>query len=134
MSKKIELTISGKNRPNLSVLVKKWISRKLEDNQRKLEKYYKLFPFLAQWSVDFEDVETILYYYGYIDKNGNVVLNPEKKKKKGTKYWDEEDYWDEYEDQKKKVRTVNTSIPRRRRRLKAQRICSISPDHTPKVS
>ena len=98
MSKKIELTISGKNRPNLSALVKKWISRKLEDNQRKLERYYKLFPFLAQWSVDFEDVEAILYYYGYIDKNGNVILNPDKKKKKGTECWDEEDYWDEYEE------------------------------------
>jgi hypothetical protein len=98
MSKKIELTISGKNRPNLSVLVKKWISRKLKDNQRKLERYYRLFPFLAQWSVDLEDVETILYYYGYIDKDGNVVLNPDKKKKKGTEYWDEEDYWDEYEE------------------------------------
>lgn len=97
MSKKIELVVSGKTRPNLSILVKKWITRKLKDNQRKMERYYKLFPFLAQWSIDPEDIEAILYYYGYIDKKGNIVLNPENKKK-NTKCWDEDDYWDEYEE------------------------------------
>lgn len=100
MSKKIELGREGKLRPMLKGLFKKYVAKKMEESSKKMAYYFRLFPFLAQWAVDEEDVELILRYYGYLDKNGKVILNP----KKGTKnhahpdYWDEEDYWDDYEE------------------------------------
>ena len=99
MSKKISIGIKGELNPVLSKLFKKFVSRKMEESNKKMAFYFKLFPFLAQWCVDEEDVETILTYYGYLDKKGNIVMNPKKKYSgKGTEYWDEEDYWDEYEE------------------------------------
>ena len=99
MSKKISIGIKGELNPVLSKLFKKFVSRKMEESNKKMAFYFKLFPFLAQWCVDEEDVETILHYYGYLDKKGNIVMNPKKKHSgKGTEYWDEEDYWDEYEE------------------------------------
>ena len=65
MSKKIELGIEGKLRPRLGELFKKFITRKMEESNRKMAYYFRLFPFLAQWAVDEEDVELILRYYGY---------------------------------------------------------------------
>ena len=97
MSKKISLKIDGKSRPSLSNLFKKYISRKMSDLNERIESYYKLFPFLIQWGIAEEDVEMLLRYYGYIDKDGNVV-NEDSNSKKSTSIWDEEDYWDEYEE------------------------------------
>ena len=100
MSKKISLNIEGKIRPNLSKLFKKFIVRKDKEVMAKMAKYYRLFPFLAQWAVDPGDVELILRYYGYLDKDGNVIMNP-KKKTKHTLYelsdFDEDDF-DDYEE------------------------------------
>lgn len=96
MSKKISLNIQGKVRPNLSSLFKKFITRKSAETQKKMAYYYRLFPFLTQWAVDEGDVEMILRYYGYLDKHGNVYMNP--KGKTGTDYWDEDDDFDDYEE------------------------------------
>ena len=97
MSKKISLKIDGKSRPSLSSLFKKYISRKMSDISKRTERYYELFPFLVQWGIDEEDAEMLLRYYGYIDKDGNVVTESSSSKK-STSIWDEEDYWDEYEE------------------------------------
>ena len=100
MSKKISLNIEGKIRPNLSKLFKKFIVRKDKEVMAKMATYYRLFPFLAQWAVDPGDVELILRYYGYLDKDGNIIMNP-KKKVKHTLYelsdFDEDDF-DDYEE------------------------------------
>lgn len=103
MSKKISLNIEGKVKPNLSKLFKKFIVRKDKEVSAKMAKYYKLFPFLAQWSVDPGDAEEILHYYGYLDKNGNLVMNPEKSHRRATLYdildFDEDDMdFDDYEE------------------------------------
>jgi hypothetical protein len=99
MSNKIELGKEGKLRPMLKGLFKKYVKKKIEESNKKMDYYFKVFPFLAQWAVDEEDAELILRYYGYLDNKGNIILNPDKKNKKsGTQYWDEEDYWDEYEE------------------------------------
>lgn len=95
MSKKISLNIEGKVKPNLSKLFKKFIARKDEEIMSKMEEYYKIFPFLAQWDVAPEDAELILRYYGYIDINGNIILNP--KKRKHTLYELDDDF-DDYEE------------------------------------
>jgi hypothetical protein len=39
----------------------------------------------------------LLRYYGYIDKDGNVITESSSSKK-STSIWDEEDYWDDYEE------------------------------------
>ena len=96
---KIKVGIQGKIRPSLRGLFNKFVTRKMSEDNKKLAFYYKMFPFLAQWGVDLEDADSILRYYGYLDKNGNVVLNPDKKKRDSKIItWDEEDYWDEYEE------------------------------------
>ena len=160
MSKKIELGREGKLRPMLKGLFKKYVAKKMEESSRKMAYYFRLFPFLKDWVVDEKEAELILRYYGYLDKNEKVILNPKKETKNHAhpEFWDEEDYWDEYEEiypgpseddsddeeeeniyselypdvgeywnnlesgGKKKVRTVNTSIPRIKR-LGVQRIC-----------
>jgi hypothetical protein len=97
MSKKIRLSIDGKSRPSLTSLFKKYITRKMSDISKRTERYYELFPFLVQWGIDEEDAEMLLRYYGYIDKDGNV-LTESSDTKKSTSIWDEDDYWDEYEE------------------------------------
>jgi len=100
MSKKISLNIEGKVKPNLSKLFKKFIVRKDKEVMAKMSVYYKIFPFLVQWAIDPEDVEAILHYYGYLDKNGNIILNPDKDKRRPISLWDldEDDDFDDYEE------------------------------------
>jgi hypothetical protein len=93
MSRKINLSINGKVRPNLGAIFKSYISRKFSEYELRTKRYYKLFPFLLQWGIEPEDAEAILFYYGYIDKDGDPIVNATN-----SDIWDEEDYWDEYEE------------------------------------
>lgn len=92
MSKKINLVIPGKKRPNLGLLFSKYIARKLKENDKKLERYCKLFPFLSTWCATLEEAEMILRYYGYLDRRGNIIMNP------SASCGYEDDYWTEYEE------------------------------------
>ena len=98
MSKKISLNIEGKVKPNLSKLFKKFIVRKDKEIDAKMAQYYKLFPFLAQWDVAPEDAELLLRYYGYLDRNGNIILNPDKKHKVTLYDLMDDDDFDDYEE------------------------------------
>lgn len=94
--KKINLFIPGKKRPNLISLFSKYIARKLNEDDKKLEMYCELFPFLSQWAVSLEEAELILQYYGYIDNHGNIINNS-----KNSKHLDldiDDEYWTEYEE------------------------------------
>ena len=101
MSKKIELGIEGRLRSKLKPLFKTYVSKKMEESSRKMSYYLSFFPFLEDWVVDEEEAELILRYYGYLDKNGNIILDPKESKGSSNKridYLDDEDYWDDYEE------------------------------------
>jgi hypothetical protein len=109
MSNKINLVIEGKERPNLSILFKSFINKHFTELRKRVEHYYEVFPFLLQFGLNDEDVESLLRYYGYIDDNNeivssNIVNDEDDDDSTSNGYywsrgnWDEDDYWDEYEE------------------------------------
>lgn len=67
------LNISINNRPDLSSLFKSFIKRYNEEGDNRLQYYKKVFPFIDDSRYDIDEIEGLLYYYGFIDSSGNVI-------------------------------------------------------------